>query len=175
RPEFALGKVRLINNRQQVEIEPESGLGAVAITRSQFWRSPVSPTFHGRDIFAPVAARLSLGLSPLEFGEAIASVTMLPLSCPHQAEDGILVGHILHIDSFGNLITDVSGEYLLKLRQPIIVEVGNQCIQGLSRTYAESSGLLALIGSSGYLEIALGGGNASLFLNVGIESKVRIR
>ncbi|MBA7592420.1 hypothetical protein ES708_34602 [subsurface metagenome] len=73
------------------------------------------------------------------------------------------------------MITDVSGEYLLKLRQPIIVEVGNQCIQGLSRTYAESSGLLALIGSSGYLEIALNEGNASLFLNVGIESKVRIR
>lgn len=170
-----VGKARLMNNRQQVELEPGSGLEAVAITKSQFWRSSVSSTFHGRDIFAPVAARLSLGLPPPEFGEAIASVTMLPLSCPHQAEDGILVGHILHIDSFGNLITDVSGEYLLKLRQPIIVEVGNQCIQGLSRTYAESSGLLALIGNSGYLEIALNKGNASVFLHAGIGDEVKIR
>jgi S-adenosylmethionine hydrolase len=90
-------------NIQQVELEP--GMEVVTITKPQFWRSPVSPTFHGRDIFAPVAARLALGFPPIDFGETITSVTMLSLPHPYQAPDGSLVGYILHIDNFGNLIT----------------------------------------------------------------------
>ncbi|GAI18104.1 unnamed protein product [marine sediment metagenome] len=68
------------------QLEPE--LEAVAITKAEYWRLPVSPTFHGRDIFAPVAARLSLGFPPIDFGEVITSVTMLPLLRPYQAHDG---------------------------------------------------------------------------------------
>jgi len=159
----------------QHQIELESGLQAVAITKPEFWRSPVSSTFHGRDIFAPVAAHLSLGVSLMDFGEAITSVTVLPLSYPYQAPDGTLIGHILHIDNFGNLITDIKNEHLSPLKQPITIEVGNQRIAGLSRTYAGSSGLLALIGSSGYLEVSLSGGNASTFLNAEVGDEVRIR
>ena len=159
----------------QHQIELESGLQAVAITKPEFWRSPVSSTFHGRDIFAPVAAHLSLGVSLMDFGEAITSVTVLPLSYPYQAPDGTLIGHILHIDNFGNLITDIKSEHLSPLKQPITIEVGNQRIAGLSRTYAGSSGLLALIGSSGYLEVSLSGGNASTFLNAEVGDEVRIR
>jgi len=159
----------------QYRIEPDSGLQAVAITRPEFWRSPVSATFHGRDIFAPVAAHLSLGLSPADFGEVITSAAVLPLSFPYQAPDGTLIGHILHIDNFGNLITDIKDEHLSRLKQPITVGLGNQHITGLSRTYAESSGLLALIGSSGYLEVSLSGGSASAFLNAEVGDEVRIR
>jgi len=166
-------KERLINNLQQVQLEP--GMEAVTITKPRFWRSPVSPTFHGRDIFAPVAARLSLGFPPIDFGEAITSVTMLPLPHPYQAPDGSLVGHILHIDSFGNLITNIKSDDLPQTKRTITIEVGNQLISGLSRTYAESSELLALIGSSAYLEVSLKGGSACAFLNAEVGNEVRIR
>ncbi len=165
--------VRLINNQQQVELGP--GMEAITITKPQFWCLPVSPTFHGRDIFAPVAARLSLGFPPIDFGEAITSVTMLPLPHPYQAPDGSLAGHILHIDSFGNLITNIKSDDLPQVKQAITIEVGNQLISGLSRTYAEGKGLLALIGSSGYLEVSLKGGSACAFLNAEVGNEVKIR
>ncbi len=163
----------LINNLQQVELEP--GMEAVTITKPQFWRSPVSLTFHGRDIFAPVAARLSLGFPPIDFGETITSVTMLSLPHPYQAPDGSLVGHILHIDSFGNLITNIKSDDLPQVKRAITIEVGNQLISGLSRTYAEGKGLLALIGSSGYLEVSLKGGSAYALLNAEVGNEVKIR
>ncbi len=158
---------------QQEELEP--GLEAVAITKPQFWRTPVSPTFHGRDIFAPVAALLSLGFPPIEFGEAITSLVMLPRPQPYQRPDGSVVGDVLHIDNFGNLITNIKNSDLPKTKQPITIAVGNQIILGLSRTYSEGKGLLALIGSSGYLEVSLRGGSASAFLEAEIGSEVRLR
>ena len=160
-------------NLQERELEP--GLEAVAITKPQFWRTSISSTFHGRDVFAPVAALLSLGFPPIDFGEAITSLTMLPLPKPHRRPDGSLVGHVLHIDNFGNLITSIKGSDLLPTKQPIAVEVGNHLISGLSRTYAEGQGLLTLIGSSGYLEVSLKGGSASAFLDAEVGSEVRLR
>ena len=160
-------------NYQQIELEPR--LLAVAITNPRFWQLPVSPTFHGRDIFAPVAAWLSLGFPPIDFGEAINSVTMLSLPHPHRASDGSLVGHIHHIDSFGNLITNIKGDDLPQTEGAITVEVGDKFISGLSRTYAEGEGLLALIGSSGYLEVALKGGSACALLAAEVGSEVRTR
>ena len=159
-------------NQQQIELAPE--LEAVAITKPQFWRSPVSPTFHGRDIFAPVAAQLSLGFPLTDFGDIINSVTVLPLPYPHWTPDGKLVGHILHIDSFGNLITDIKSDDLSQTGQSITIEVGNQLITGLSRTYAEGKGLLALVGSSGHLEISLKDGSACARLDAEVGDEVRI-
>ena len=157
--------------RCQVKLAPE--LEAVAISNPEFWRSPVSPTFHGRDIFAPVAARLSLGSPLADFGESVTSLAVLPLPLPYKASADVLVGHILHIDNFGNLITSIRSDDLPE--QPVTIEVGSQLISGLSRTYAEGKGLLALIGSSGYLEVALGGGSASAFLGVEVGGEVKIR
>ena len=159
-------------NSERRELEP--GLEAVALTKAEFWRTPVSATFHGRDIFAPVAALLSLGFPPINFGEAITSLTMLPLPQPHRRPDGSLVGHILHIDNFGSLITDIKGSDLPPTKESITVEVGNHVISGLSRTYAEGGGLLTLIGSSGYLEVSLKGGSASAFLDAKVGSEVRL-
>ena len=158
-------------SRRQVQLAPE--LEAVAITNPKFWRHPVSPTFHGRDIFAPVAARLSLGSPLTDFGEPVTSLAVLPLLLPYKASADTLVGHILHIDNFGNLITSIKSDDLPE--QPITIEVGSQLISGLSRTYAEGKGLLALIGSSGYLEVAFEGGSASAFLGVEVGSEVKIR
>ena len=156
---------------RQVELAPE--LEAVAISNPEFWRSPVSPTFHGRDIFAPVAARLSLGSPLTDFGELLTSLTMLPLMLPYKASADTLVGHILHIDNFGNLITSIKSDDLPE--QPITIEVGRQLVSGLSRTYGKGKGLLALIGSSGYLEVAFEGGSASDFLGVEVGGEVKIR
>jgi S-adenosylmethionine hydrolase len=160
-------------NLQQVELQ--ATVEAVAITKPHFWRTPVSSTFHGRDIFAPVAALLSLGFPPIDFGEAISSVIILPLSQPYQAPDSQLVGHVLHIDSFGNLITNIKEADLPQTRRIASIEVGNQIIPGLSRTYAEGSGLLAMVGSSGYLEIAVKGGNACTLLDAKVGDEVRIK
>ncbi len=160
-------------NRQQIELGLE--MEAVAITKSEFWLSPVSSTFHGRDIFAPVAARLSLGFPPISFGEAITSVTMLPLPRPYRTSGGSLVGHILHIDSFGNLVTSIRSDDLSQAKGAITIEVGNHRISGLSRTYAEGEGLLALIGSSGYLEVSLKGGSACALLAAEVGNEVRVR
>ncbi len=159
-------------NSERRELEP--GLEAVALTKAEFWRTPVSATFHGRDIFAPVAALLSLGFPPINFGDVITSLTLLPLPQPYQRPDGSLVGHILHIDNFGSLITDIKGSDLPPTKESITVEVGNHVISGLSRTYAEGGGLLTLIGSSGYLEVSLKGGSASAFLDAKVGSEVRL-
>ena len=160
-------------NKQQIELGP--GLEAVTITKSKFWRSPVSPTFHGRDIFAPVAAYLSLGLPLIDCGEAKTSLIVLPLLRPHQAPDGTLVGHIRHIDNFGNLVTSIKSRDLPPKAPAITIEVSNHKISGLSRTYGAGEGLLAVIGSSGYLEISLKEGDASAFLNAEVGDEVKIK
>lgn len=167
-----LVKPRVAASQHLAELGP--GLEAVAITKPKYWRSPIGDTFHGRDIFAPVAARLSLGQPPLEFGEKITTLTVLPISNPHKGANGSLVGHILHIDSFGNLITNVNRHDLPEARETITVEVGGRRIKGLSRTYAEGQGLLTLTGSSDYLEISLKEGNASAYLNAKVGDEVII-
>ena len=147
---------------------------ATALTKPEFWRATVSTTFHGRDIFAPVAALLSLGFTPTDFGETINSVIMLPLSHPRRTPEGV-VGNIIHIDNFGNLITNISGHDLFETSHEITIEVCNQLISGLSRTYAEGKGLTALIGSSGYLEIALAENSASAFTGADVGDELKIR
>jgi len=157
-------------NRAQVKLPSE--LQAVAITQPRFWRQPVSATFHGRDVFAPVAAWLSLGTPLTDFGEAIDSLTVLCLPHPSRLAKNKLVGHILHIDNFGNLITNIRKEDLPE--GSLTIEVGKWLIPGLSRTYAQGQGLLALIGSSGYLEVSLKEGNASVFLGAQVGDEVKI-
>ena len=134
------------------------GLEAVAITNPRYWRSPVSATFHGRDIFAPVAAHLSLGTPLAEFGERIPSIVMPPQSLTKRRPDGSLAGRIIHIDRFGNLITSIRQPELPK--GTISVLITGHTLKGLRGTYAEGEGLIALVGSSGYLEIAVNGGSA---------------
>ncbi len=163
----------LTDHAQQVRLG--TGLEAIAITRPQFWRSPASPTFHGRDVFAPVAARLSLGSSPSDFGEKIDSLMAFPYPRPHRAKGDVLVGCILHIDRFGNLITNIKSDDLPKGKQSISIEIGGHVINGLVRTYADGEDLMALIGSSDHLEIALKDGSASAFLGAKIGDEVKVR
>lgn len=152
-----------IPDSRNVKIGPE--LKAYVITNSDYWLKPVSQTFHGRDIFAPVAARLSLGVPPSGLGEKIDTLTVFPV--PHPFRRGeTLIGHILHVDSFGNLITDIKADMLPTGGQSVNIVLGDYMIRGLVRNYFEKDSLLALIGSMGYLEISLQNSNASAFLKV---------
>jgi S-adenosylmethionine hydrolase len=155
-------------------VKPGENIEVVNITNPRFWRSPVSPTFHGRDILAPVAAALSLGFPPIEFGEPLTSVEVLPVPHPEKRPGGSLVGHILHIDNFGNLITDIRSHDLPPPGQIGSIEVGGRFISGIVGTYAKGSGLIALAGSSGYLELALKGGNAASLLEAKVGDEVKL-
>jgi S-adenosylmethionine hydrolase len=157
------------------KLKAATGLEAFAITEPRFWRSPVSRTFHGRDIFAPVAAHLSWGVTPSEFGEPINSLKVLPLSRPSTSPNGTLTGSIRYIDSFGNLITDIRGQDLPGAPGDITIEVGDEFIQGLSPTYGSGRGLIVLIGSSDHLEIALPDSSAAARLQARAGDKVKIR
>jgi S-adenosylmethionine hydrolase len=154
------------------EVVFKKGLEAAAITDPRFWRHPVSPTFHGRDIFAPVAAGLSLGISPYEFGEKINSLHVLPVAKPSLDPDGNVVGQVLHVDRFGNLITNIRSNNLPG--KDIVIEIGGRCIQGISDYYAQGEGMMAVLGSSGYLEISLREGSACDFLGVGVGQEIRV-
>jgi len=154
------------------EIVFKTGLEAAAITDPRFWRHPVSPTFHGRDIFAPVAAGLSLGISPYEFGEKISSLHALPVAKPSLDPDGNLVGQVLHVDRFGNLITNIRSNSLTS--KDVAIEVTGQRIQGISDYYAQKEGVMAVVGSSGYLEISLRDGSACDFLGIGVGDEIRV-
>ena len=149
------------------------GSSGVALTDSRYHRQPVSDTFHGRDIFAPAAAHLSLGVPLSDLGEPVDEVVALPPFRAQREPDGSHRGRIVHIDVFGNLITDVRGEDLASPR--LTVEVSDRQIAGLQRTYASGQGLTALVGSSGFLEIALTAGSAVAELGVDIGEPVVVR
>lgn len=147
-------------------------LRAIALSNPHFWRHPVSDTFHGRDIFAPVAAHLSLGTPTTDFGDLIPSLVAIPTPRIQRRESGVLVGHVLHIDHFGNLVTNIKREDLP--RGKLFVEVTGHIIEDLSPTYAEAEELMAIIGSSGHLEVSLRNGSAARLLRAKIGDEVSI-
>ncbi len=154
---------------------PGTGSAAFAITNESYFQKPVSATFHGRDIFSPVAAHLSLGRRPDEFGPPLATLQALPPDSPHRTDDGRLVGRIVHVDAFGNLISNIAADKLPADGQSLSIEIAGHTIHGLHRTYSDASGTLALVGSSGHLEIAVNNGNASEVLGATVGSAVTIR
>jgi hypothetical protein len=157
-----------------------SGCAAFELTNPQYWRPPVSDTFHGRDIFAPVAAHLSLGVAPEELGQAVADLAWLPAVQP-QREGRRIRGEVIYTDHFGNLITNIPAEWLVEAGQTdeLRLEIKGRIIPRLSRTFHDDSSqseedLLALIGSHGYLEIARRDGSAALALSVAAGEPVLV-
>lgn len=147
-------------------------LRAVALTNSRYWLKSQSATFHGRDLFAPVAAHLSLGLPLEELGAEIGSLLAFPIPRPEPRPGGGILCHILHIDRFGDLITDARREDLPEGR--LLVEVAGRYIQGLSSSYAEGGDLLTIIGSAGYLEVAAKNASAADLLGAKVGDTVRL-
>jgi S-adenosylmethionine hydrolase len=150
----------------------------VAITEQRYWLRQVSRTFHGRDILAPVAAQLSLGLDPVRLGPAVDR--LVELSWPEVVVmPGSVRGSVRSIDSFGNLITDITADQLKDApRDPERVRV--KCDEhetlGIFNTYGDQPPmtLVALVGSSGYLEIAIVDENASMMLGIRTGTPVSV-
>lgn len=154
-------------------VEIPAGWRAYHLTNPAYWLKPLSRTFHGRDLFAPVAAHLSNGVHPSELGDEVGSLHCLPTSAPRW-KDNVLRGRIVHVDRFGNLVTDIPGD-VLPNGDSARIETGDAVIRGLSSSYAEADGLLAIIGSFDTLEIALKNGDAAATLGMGPGESVVIR
>ncbi len=129
------------------------------LTNEDFFRQPLSATFHGRDVFAPVAAALSLGTKPALLGTEINDCVRLPALRPTHSRDGKLLGRIIHIDRFGNCVTnfrknDLAEQMIGRFR----LSVKGKSITSVHRFFAaEGSGkekVFAIWGSAGFLELA---------------------
>lgn len=127
---------------------------AVWLNVRALWRHPVSPVFHGRDVFAPIAAALAAGTPMREVGDAIDSIVPLPIPRPGRTADGV-IGHVIHVDRFGNVVTDIPREMLPK--EPYTVGAGSVVVSRLVSYYAqaEEDEVVMLVNSAAHLEIAM--------------------
>ena len=151
--------------------EKEQNVVVRNLTSEHYFAQPVSKTFHGRDVFAPVAAWLSKSWQPASMGEEISDYKKFAMPKPKEA-DGLKKGVVLKVDNFGNLLTnfraeDLSPEMLEK--GELSLQVGSHAITRLVPTFANGNTgeAIAFIGSSGYLEIGVNKGNAAKTLGIG--------
>jgi S-adenosylmethionine hydrolase len=147
----------------------------VDLTNPAYWSPRVSKVFHGRDIFAPVAAHLSLGVEVTALGEEIEDMIILsPLRL--EMRDRSITGQVAHIDHFGNLLTNVPESDLSSLGDGVTIKVAEREIKGLSSTFAQgqSGELIAYIDSSGHLAIAVVNGSAQQLLKSQVGHLVEV-
>ena len=151
----------------------------VHLTNPCYHLSPVSRTFHGRDIFAPAAAHLARGIPLAELGDPLTEIVAFSLPRPQVRSDGTIVGQVIHVDRFGNLITSITATDLAdhSLLGASVIEIKGQGIRGIANTYAEvaTGKLLAIVGSSNRLEIAVSGGSASQTLEAKVGDEVLLK
>jgi S-adenosylmethionine hydrolase len=148
----------------------------VELTDRRYARPTISRTFEGRDRFAPAAAWLARGIKLTALGRPIASVTRLVMPAA-QIVDRTIVGEVVRVDRFGNLITNIDRTMLERLGSGLTVDLGQHVIDRIVGTYAESAAgtPCALIGSSEHLEIAINGGSAAAALDLDRGASVRVR
>ena len=132
----------------------------------------VSTTFHGRDIFAPVAAQLANGLDISSVGEQVDVLTMLNLPTISVCQQSI-EGFVIFVDHFGNLVTNLTWDFVNEKR--ITLDILGESIYGINSNYQSGHELLLIIGSHGYLEIALSNGSAASTLGAEIGTEVLVK
>jgi S-adenosyl-L-methionine hydrolase (adenosine-forming) len=150
-----------------IKADPEAL--TIHLTNEKYFRPPVSCTFHGRDIFAPVAAHLSMGSDPLQMGKPMGNPVSIPDDRPVREGDTLL-GRVTGIDHFGNVITNIHREDLHPFpgKGQMVIRMEKEKIERVSKTYADGAKgeLMALFGSTGHLEIAVNSGRADRLLNL---------
>lgn len=173
----------LVSAANQYFVAPDNGVLSVIYEREveslvvrhanaeHYYLQPVSKTFHGRDIFAPVAAWLTKGWQTSGMGDEIEDYKRFALPRPKET-DGVVKGVILRADSFGNLITNFRQEDLPEsARQDgaIQLQIGTQAVSRFVETFAQGNGAepFAYLGSSGFVEIGVNKGNAARTLGLG--------
>lgn len=148
---------------------------AVELTNINYWRTPQpSRTFHGRDIFAPVGANLASGVPLQQLGREIdpSTLVQLPLGDCTQTTTGV-VGYIQYIDHFGNLVSNIPASYVQD--KAWSVKLAGLTIPGCE-TYSDVGvgEAIALVGSHGWVEIAINSGNAHLQLHINLQDRVEV-
>lgn len=149
------------------------------VENRRFFANTLSSTFHGRDIFAPVAAHLSRGAAMDHLGPVADRIEIMDLARPTVQQDGTLDGEVMLVDRFGNLITNISTMDLsaANIRRNLEVSIADHDIGPIRATYAEvaQGELVALIGSSLMLEVAVNQGSAAEKLSLGRGAPVKLR
>ena len=147
----------------------------IKLIAKKYFNMPVSRTFHGRDVFAPVAAHLSAGVMPTEFGPLLKSGPKLINMPRHSSKGGIIRGVIIHADSYGNLISNIPSGAIRNAN--VCIEIAGRRITGLKPTYggARRNELIALIGSADLLEIAVNMGSAADTIKAGRGDAITIK
>ena len=153
---------------------------AVTLTNESFHRRPPSPTFHGRDIFAPAAAHLAAGVSLNELGDPIENLVTLDMPGPVEKDNGLNL-IVLATDRFGNLITNLTRERWQHRptndRHDVRIDLAGRTLTGIARTFGdvEPGTPVAYFGSGGRLEIALRDGDAAAQLGAGPGTPLKLR
>jgi len=149
--------------------EREGDFRAHHLTNERFFRHPTSKTFHGRDVFAPVAAALANGAKPGDVGPAVDSIVELESLNPGTTNDGKIEGRIIHIDRFGNCITNLTANHLCADNRSARLRVNDAEINSFREFFSEDPGteneLFMLLGSAGFIEIAARNASAANILN----------
>lgn len=154
----------------------QDGVEAWALNQPSFWLEDVSATFHGRDVFAPVAAHLANGVKPEKMGKPDHTLLTWRWVEPILDPDGIR-GWVAHIDRFGNLISNIPGSWMEDRREGSFkIYVGNTIIDAIHPTFGsvEEGDEVAYIGSSGMLEVAINQGHAGELLGVPKGSQLTV-
>jgi S-adenosylmethionine hydrolase len=156
------------------EKEEKESIKIFEITNEEFFLPKVSSTFHGRDLFAPVAAHLSIGALPEKIGKRIYDPIILQAPILQQTSENKLIGEIIHIDRFGNLVTNFHQE---NLPERFVLKVSDELIEKHYKFYAEAKEgeIFSIIGSSGFLEISIFQASAAKRLNAFVGQKVILR
>ena len=174
----------LVSTGREIYVGPDNGLfsfalafpdaQAWALDRPEHWLPDVSRTFHGRDIFAPVAARAALGVPPPALGSPVSAPVVRPPLRAEQLGNGEITGHVIHVDRFGNLITNIPGDWLTG--HEWTCEIAGVQMRGPALTYAAArrGELLLLVSSNGTAEIAAREANAAARLGARSGTRVRL-
>ena len=146
-------------------IEQEKTHSVREVTNRDLFLKEISNTFHGRDIFAPVAAHLSKGQEFKSLGGEIGKTNKIDLPKPIRSPDGEITAEIIYVDSFGNLVTNINREIVDSMKvgaERLSITMGRRRINGICDSYADvgDNEALAIFGSSGYLEISISRGSA---------------
>lgn len=181
----------LVSGNKQFFVGPDNGLFSFIyereaetpvfhLTNENYFRQPVSATFHGRDVFAAVAGALSKGISPDQLGVEIKDYVRLSNLKPKLTGTNIIAASIIHIDQFGNCVTNLTREDLTDemFARGVRLKVGGREITSFRNFFAEdeksTDELFAIWGSAGYLEIAAFRASAASLLNARTGQTIQV-
>jgi S-adenosylmethionine hydrolase len=175
-------KAILVETEKYFFVAPDNGLlsfifeearnpRVFGLTNKKYFADKISRTFHGRDVFAPVAAHLSNGVEPKEFGAETKDFVRFEINKPRRISSNLIEAEIIHVDRFGNLITNLKAE---DLPENFSAEIKGKTIDKLRNFYAEAEAgeIFMIAGSAGFLEIAARENSASKLLNAQSGAKV---